>query len=118
VEASSAVLKLCGAQITGLILASQTTDIFYILCREGKTVEEAKSVIRKLTENVKILDVIADDAKTALDSDMTDYEDALLAYSAKRHKADRIITRNASDFINSPIPALSPQNFLEEFFSV
>ena len=116
VEMSSKLLKLCGAQITGMILASQTTDIFYLLCREGKTEEEAKAIIRKLTENIKVLDVFATDTTTALNSDMTDYEDALLAYSAKRHKADYIVTRNERDFANSPIPALSPQDFIEKYF--
>jgi hypothetical protein len=54
---------------------------------------------------------------TALDSNMADYEDALLAFNGKRHKADYIVTSNAADFINSPIPALSPQDFLQQFFS-
>ena len=117
VESSSSFLKLCGTQIMGFVLASQTTDIFYILCREGKTEAEAKAVIRKLVDNVKMLDVFSSDAKNALDSNMIDYEDALLAYSSKHHKIDRIVTRNENDFKNSPVPALSPQDFMEEFFS-
>jgi len=116
VESSSALLKLCGAHITGLITASQTTDIFYILRREGKNIDDAKNVIRKLSDHIKIIDVIAADVKAALDSDMQDYEDALLAFNGKRNKVDYIITRNETDYVKSPVQALSPIAFLEKFF--
>jgi len=43
---------------------------------------------------------------------MKDYEDALLASVAKRSKADFIVTRNEGDFKGSPVPAVSPQDFL------
>ena len=117
VKSSSAFLKLCGKKITGLIAASQTTDIFYIMCRGGKTEDEVKAVIRKLIDHIKVADVSAADVNAALNSDMPDYEDALLACSGKRHKADCIVTRNESDFKLSPILAISPQAFLEKFFS-
>ena len=116
-ETSAAFLKLCGIQITGLIAVSQTTDIFYLLRREGKSAEESKAVIQKLTDNIKVIGVTAADMKNALASDMTDYEDALLAFVCKRQKADYIVTRNEKDFNKSPVPALSPQAFMEQFFS-
>ena len=118
VESSSTFLKLCGVQITGLMAASQTTDLFYILRREGKSAGEAKDTIRKLSDKLTILDVFAADIQTALDSDMPDYEDALLAFNGKRHKADCIVTRNEVDFAKSPVRALSPMAFLEGFFAV
>ncbi|MCL2054716.1 MAG: PIN domain-containing protein [Oscillospiraceae bacterium] len=113
-EHSSQFLNLCGAQIIGMILASQTTDIFYILRREGKTEKEARAVIKKLIDNLKVLDVFAADVNPALDSDMPDYEDSLLAYSAYRYKADYIITRNEKDFKDSPVSALSPAEFIKK----
>jgi predicted nucleic acid-binding protein len=116
-EASAAFLKLCGRQVTGCIAASQTTDIFYLLRREGKDAATAKGVIKKLTENIKVLGISASDVQSALASEMTDYEDALLAYQAKRQKIACVVTRNEKDFAASPVPALSPQKFLEQFFS-
>ena len=44
---------------------------------------------------------------------MTDYEDALLAYCARRHRVDYIITRNVKHFAGSPIVATLPGDFLE-----
>jgi len=42
----------------------------------------------------------------------TDYEDAVVAVAAKKAKCAYIITRNTRDFANSPVPALTPGEFL------
>jgi len=109
---SVSFLKLCGHQITGCIATSQTTDIFYLLRRYGKDSDEAKDVIKKLSKNIKVLDVTAADVDNALASLMPDYEDALLACLAKRQKAKYIVTRNEKDFRQSPVQAVSPSLFL------
>ena len=106
---SAAVLRMCGDQWTGLITASQTTDIFYLLRREKKSAAEAKAIIQKLVDNLTVADVTVADVKNALVSEMDDYEDALLAFCGKRRKADYIITRNDRDFKNSPIKAVTPE---------
>jgi predicted nucleic acid-binding protein len=111
-EFSSSILKLCGTRITGCIAVSQTTDVFYLLRREGIDAVSAKSIVKKMTDNVKLLDVTAPDVQNALASAMPDYEDALLACCAGRQKADYIITRNEKDFELSPVPAMSPKQFL------
>jgi predicted nucleic acid-binding protein len=116
-EDSSAFLKLCSSQISGMITATQTKDIYYLLETAGKkSASESKTFIRKLTDNIKVIDVNSSDVNFAFDSEMEDYEDALIAYCGKRQKADYIVTRNETDFVKSPVPALSPQAFLEKFF--
>ena len=112
---SAALLRLCGGGLTGRIAASQTTDIFYLLGREGMDSQVAKGIIKALVANIKVVDINTTDVQAALASDMPDYEDALLACCAKRQHAAYIITRNEKDFKHSPIPALSPQAFLEGF---
>ncbi|MCL2545340.1 MAG: PIN domain-containing protein [Clostridia bacterium] len=115
---SAALLKLCGMQVAGCIAASQTTDIFYLLRRSGKDAQSSKAVIKRLAGNLKVLDITATDVQNALSTEMPDYEDALLACRARRHKAEYIITRNERDFQLSQVPALSPKIFLERFSSV
>ena len=113
------VLRTAAMEKTkGYIAASQTTDIFYLLNRHGVDEATAKTIIKTLTESMKVSDVTPADVQNALASDMPDYEDALLAFCAKRQKAEYIITRNEKDFVQSPIPAISPQAFLERFFSI
>jgi len=113
-EHSAAFLRQCGARLTGCIAASQTTDIFYVLRREGVDAQAARDLLRKLTDNVKVVDTNAADVQAALASDMPDYEDALLAACAKRQRVACIVTRNEKDFKLSPVRAISPQKFLAQ----
>jgi predicted nucleic acid-binding protein len=113
-ERSAVFLKLCGTQVDGYIAASQTTDIFYLLTRAGKSAQSAKGIIKELTDNIKVLDIITKDVNNALSSDMPDFEDALLACRAERKKIDLIITRNEKDFTFSKIPAMSPMAYLKQ----
>jgi len=113
---SASVLGLCGKRITGCITVSQTNDIYYILRRAGKSVVSAKNIIKTLTDNVKVVTSNSADVQNALASEMPDYEDALLACCAKRQKARYIVTRNEKDFNESPVPAIAPQAFLEQYY--
>ena len=61
---------------------------------------------------MKILEVSEEDCIKALGSQITDYEDAVIAQVARRNGCDYIVTRNLKDFENSPIPAVSPSQFI------
>jgi hypothetical protein len=45
----------------------------------------------------------------------SDFEDAVTASTAIREYADYIITRNAKDFTNSPVPVINPIDFLNKY---
>ena len=107
------VFRLCEAgKVVACITINQTTDIFYLLCRSGKPAPLAKKIVAALVNNLKTLDVNQKDGLEALGSDMFDYEDALIAFCAKRHRVSYVITRNEKDFKLSPIKALSPIEFV------
>jgi hypothetical protein len=44
---------------------------------------------------------------------MKDFEDALVASVAEVTGSDYIVTRNVPDFAGSPVPAMTPTEFLE-----
>ena len=50
----------------------------------------------------------------AVKSSMHDFEDAVLAHSANHRGAERIVTRNTSDFSQSPVIAVDPPKFLAQ----
>jgi len=97
----------------GYITATQTKDIFYFVEKEIGSEDKAKQVIMRLCKYFDILDVLSVDVENALNSDMSDYEDALIAQCAARCGISYIITRNIKDFEASPVPAISPKSFLE-----
>ena len=51
--------------------------------------------------------------RQALDSDFTDFEDALQYFSAKTVDADCIVTRNTKDFVGSDIPIYELDEFMQ-----
>jgi predicted nucleic acid-binding protein len=115
--ASADVLRLTEKRgMTLFVTVSQTTDIFYILHRYLKDSEKAREYVKFVGDNMTLADTTVADYNGAIASDITDFEDALLAFCAKRLRADWIITRNETDFKLSPVPAVSPENFLKKHF--
>lgn len=109
------VLSLCeSGEVDGLVTANAITDIYYVV-RKVAGREKTLEAIQTLCSILDIADVGKADILNAMDLDMSDYEDALAAQCAKRVKADYIITRDISDYANSPIPAKDPAAFLEQF---
>lgn len=103
-------------KINASITANSVTDIYYLTRKHLQDTEEAKIVLLKLFTLFKILDVTGADCEKALELNVSDYEDSLIATCARRNKADWIISRNTKDFSNSPVPAITPNDFLTKFF--
>jgi len=114
---SAKILKLSeNSKIIGMITASTVTDIYYILGRYIKEQKRLNTLVQKLLSTVRLVDVLATDVTEAFNLEMDDFEDALFAQCAKRVKADYIVTRNTKDFVDSPIPSMEPDDFLNKFF--
>jgi len=91
-------------------------DIVYLLKQRGfLDKESARASLADLFTMFEVLDAKYVDCKEAYESAMSDFEDALIAFIARRNKVDFIVTRNKKDFLASPVPALTPQEFLETF---
>lgn len=76
-----------------------------------------KSIILDLLSNVKVIDCNHETTINAVNSQMTDIEDALQYYTAMHHKIDFFITLDKK-LIKSAIPILpvyTPEEFLKEF---
>ncbi len=100
-------------KINASITANCVTDIYYLMHKHVHDKDKCKQALHKLFELFSILDVTGADCEKALESPVSDYEDALLATRARRGKVDCIITRNLKDFSHSPVEAKSPDDFLK-----
>lgn len=109
-------LFLLAAQnkIRGYITANSVTDIYYILHKYLHDNNKCKQALIKLFMIFDVLDITGSDCKKALEFQMSDYEDALLAACAKRTKMDYIISRNLKDFVHSPVKTISPDDFIKD----
>lgn len=102
----------CSGLIDGFFTASAFSDLHYIMKKHIHDEESVRSSLCFWMNFIGILDVDFEDCKKALRSTMNDYEDALLSEVAKRHGVDYIVTRNVGDFKNSPVPAVTPKEFI------
>lgn len=95
-----------------MLSASAVTDIFYLL-RKAIGKEKTKLVIEQLSRMTRIADVQDADIQRALNSSLSNFEDAVVDAVAYRHEADYILTRNVKDFNDSYISAITPSDFLK-----
>ena len=96
--------------------AGAVTDVFYIISRSIHDTKKAKEKIITLTTLINVCDTTIADIKAALILSINDFEDAVVAAIAKREKADYIVSRNEIDFSGSPVPTISTNQLLRQFF--
>lgn len=98
-------------EIAASVSAFSFNNIFYIV-RKAAGKEKADKALRLSRD---VFTTVAPDRQImdqALDSEIDDFEDAVQYFSASHSRADYFITRNAAEFPASPLPVLSPQEFL------
>lgn len=74
--------------------------------------DAARSLLSRLLHHLQVASVTDDVVRAALQSPITDFEDAVTSEATNAVGAEIIVTRNLSDFSSSSIPAVSPQEFL------
>ena len=104
-------------EMEGILTAKSLTDLFYIHHRFTHDNEATREALRKLLELFSIADTAAADCQAALIKDSGDFEDAVMMETAKRIKADYIVTRNTKDYAESRVPVLDPKAFVSALLS-
>jgi GTPase SAR1 family protein len=69
-----------------------------------------REVIEKLSFIFDIIDISGQDSISALISNIEDYEDGLIVFSALRNDINAIITRNERDILDSDIIIINPKD--------
>ena len=99
--------------LIGYTSVKSLSDIHYLMKRSLHSSLSALKLITKLTSLLLVLDNTDIDLLKAFSSEVTDFEDALIAESAVRNKLDFIVTRNVRDFERSHIKAITPRQCLD-----
>jgi len=114
-QASHNILKLSAQdKITGILTTNTVTDMFYVFRKNSKDAVKSRHAVAQLIKLVTLEAIVPADVSLALASDITDLEDAVVSFAAKRIRADYIVTRNTKDFTSSPVPAITPADFLNK----
>ncbi len=110
-DASAKLISRCGRSDEGWLAWHSLATLFYLIAKQTSAAQ-ARAFVAGLLEWSHVSPTTHGHALQALELPMTDYEDALQSVAAVACSADIIITRNQTDFLNSPVPALSPEEFL------
>lgn len=117
VQNSATILRAASEEIQEFITASAVTDIYYIARKELKDSLQTKTLIRNLLQVVHVASVSEVDVWAALDSNWKDFEDSVQNAVAEHQRFDYIVTRNPSDYKDSSLAVLTPQEFANKFIA-
>jgi len=107
--------NLAAGRIQGYVTTIALLNIYYI-ARKPLGRNAALDCMKRLlvTDGLEVFAVDKRHIQAALNSAMTDFEDAVQAESARSMGFDYIVTRNKRDFSESPIPAMLPEELLKK----
>jgi len=109
-------LASCGK--ADLFLTGSTiTDIYYLVnkyvCHDKR---KSLEVVRRLLLSLGVANVGLEECLMAAHSNMSDFEDAVVAEAARTSGQSYIVTRSEDDYVGSSVPAISPAAYLQEIF--
>ena len=112
-EYSAQILSLGDEKKVKLVTTSLAFANIYYLLRKHLGIEKAKESLRKLRIIVDVISVNAKEVDLALNSEHSDFEDALQYFTALDGKMEFIITRNVCDYKNPKLIVQTPQQYIE-----
>lgn len=111
IASAQALNTVTQLQAQGYVAGHAMTNIFYILRRQVGS-EIARDLLSRLLQHLQIASVTDDVIRAALQSSITDFEDAVTSEAANAAGVEVIVTRNRPDFVASVVPAILPEEFL------
>jgi predicted nucleic-acid-binding protein len=98
-------------EVQGFFSGHAVTNIFYILRRQVGS-ETARELVSRLLQHLQVARITDEVIRAALQSSITDFEDAVTSEAANAAGVEVVVTRNTPDFVASVIPVVLPEEFL------
>jgi hypothetical protein len=107
------VIALCdGVNHSGWIAWHTLSNIFYLVRGHSRSAQPALQFVSDLLSWSEVAVTGKPEALQAILAGMNDFEDALQVAAAVSCGASASVTRNPKDFQASPIPVMTPEQFL------
>ncbi len=112
--ASAQVVSLVTAgRLTGVCPSHGLTTLCYLV-RKHAAKADAEAAVDRVLRQFQIGNLDAAGWQRARQLAMDDFEDAAVATVAEASGSVFIITRNVADYAKSPVPAITPADFLSQ----
>jgi len=102
---------IADGKVVGICPGHGLTTLYYLVRKHGSKAE-AEAAMDDVLDDFQIGNLDTDGWREARALALGDFEDAVVATVAKATGSALIVTRNVEDFAGSPIPAISPADFL------
>jgi predicted nucleic acid-binding protein len=113
--ASARILALVQqGEVVGVFPAHGFTTLYYLV-RKYASRPDAETAMDEVLKYFEVGNLDVDGWARARSLPMPDFEDAVVAVVAEETASSFIITRNTNDFTHSPVPAITPVEFLSQF---
>jgi predicted nucleic acid-binding protein len=93
------------------ISALSLANLHYLISKQ-RSEEEAKEILRKFKVLVHVAPLNDKIIDLALNSEFSDFEDAIQYYSALQSETEVLLTRNLKDYRKAQITVLTAQDFI------
>ena len=114
-ELAKQVMQLCSdKKIQGYVCAHEITTLSYFL-EKNKESEIVNKILISIMDTFTVIPIDENILRGALDSQIKDFEDAVIEVSSLQNDIDCIISRNKEDFAKSRVCCLEPSDFLSTF---
>lgn len=112
-QASALALTKARGKGDTMLCATSVTTLHYFL-RQKLGEAGARSFLVQTLNAMSVAKVEKGTLQAALNCAMSDFEDGVIAQAALACAADLILTRDPKDFIQSPVPAMTPNDYLKQ----
>ena len=99
--------------LVGVCPAHGLTTLYYLV-RKHASKPDAEAAMDQVLRHFQIGNLEAVDWQRARGLPFADFEDAVVATVARATASAFILTRNVDDFVGSPVPAITPADFLSQ----
>lgn len=114
-EKSKDLLSLVNKSgFSAYVTATTVTDIYYVL-KKSRGHDSTISFLKNLFDFIDISGVDKITILNAMNSEFTDFEDAVQSFSAAQIGIKIIVTRNTSDFKKSKMQVFTPSAFIKHY---
>lgn len=111
-EAAALMTIIIEKKVAGFTTPIVLANVDYIITKYSNKAKSRRA-IKSLRKKLSILPIDEKIVDTALESEFSDFEDAMQYYAAEKHGIDFIITRNKKDYAKGSLKAITPQEYME-----
>ncbi|MEE4173818.1 MAG: PIN domain-containing protein [Xanthomonadales bacterium] len=103
--------RIANGRLAAAVSADSVSTLYYLV-RKYRDADIARQAVDWVINHFEIAPVGAQEIKRAQGFDWNDFEDAVIAAAAESAGCTAIVTRNARDFVRSPVPAMAPEELV------